>query len=160
MQLTETKAIELANLAIKSGFYLKRSYAVKLDLARQIKESLNLSCTGEEMLEHLTATKPVIKKATKPAKEMQPTFAGSALSKERDRAILSGNKFIITRAEETKTALRPGEQVKTTKDLQVTLQVPCGWINPTVHASRINARKACPQNRKLLHQSALSYTLP
>ena len=52
MQLAETKAMKVAEQAAKTGFYLKRLYEVKLDIARQIKESLNLSCTGEEMLEH------------------------------------------------------------------------------------------------------------
>lgn len=101
LKLSENKAIELANLAIKTGFYFKRSYAVKLDLAKQMREDLGISCTGEEMLEHLTATKPAIKKATskKPAKEMQPTFTGSALAKERNREILQGNKFLITYAQ-------------------------------------------------------------
>lgn len=99
LKLSENKAMNVAEQAIKTGFYFKRNYAVKLDLAKQIREDLGISCTGEEMLEHLTATKPVIKKATKPAKEVQPTFTGTALAKERDRAILSGGKFIITYAQ-------------------------------------------------------------
>ena len=96
MQLTETKAMKVAEQAVKAGFYLKRSYEVKLDIARQIKESLNLACTGEEMLEHLTATKPVIKK---PVKDLAPSFIGSAQAKERNREVMQGNKFLITYAQ-------------------------------------------------------------
>ena len=99
MQLAETKAMKVAEQAVKAGFYLKRSYEVKLDIARQIKESLNLACTGEEMLEHLTATKPVIKKAAKPVKDLKPSFIGSAQAKERNREVMQGNKFLITYAQ-------------------------------------------------------------
>lgn len=94
LKLSESKAIELA---IKTGFYLKRSYAVKLDLAKEIREELGIDCTGEAMLEHLTASKPAIKKAT--SKPVKPSFVGSAQAKERNREILQGNKFLITYAQ-------------------------------------------------------------
>lgn len=107
LKLSENKATELANLAIKTGFYLKRSYDVKLDIARSIKEQLSLSCTGEDMLEHLTATKP-IKKAAKPPKVAPaPTFTGSALAKERQLQVTAGDKFIITYAQNETAVNRP-----------------------------------------------------
>ncbi len=98
LKLSETQAQKIADLAIKTGFYLKRSYDVKLDIARSMKEQLSLSCTGEDMLDHLTMTKP-IKKATKPVKDLKPSFVGSAQAKERNREILQGNKFLITYAQ-------------------------------------------------------------
>ncbi len=100
MQLSENKAMKVAEQAIKTGFYLKRSYEVKLDIARQMREDLGINCTGEEMLEHLTATKPTKERATsKPAKDLKPSFVGSAQAKERNREILQGNKFLITYAQ-------------------------------------------------------------
>lgn len=98
LKLSENKATELANMAIKTGFHLKRSFAVKLDLAKRIREDLGISCTGEEMLEHLTATKER-STSKKQAVEMQPTFTGTALAKERNREILQGDKFLITYAQ-------------------------------------------------------------
>lgn len=149
LKLSENKAIELADLAIKTGFYLKRSYAVKLDLAKQMREELCINCTGEEMLEHLTASKPVIKKAPKPAKDLKPSFVGSALSKERDRAILSGGKFIITYAQnETAVNLPFFNNLKAYSDhIGAQLLVVKGHYNTTAFSGQCKGAQRSMQRR-------------
>ena len=75
-QLSLAKTEKVLNLLEIKGFFLKRSYAVRLDLAREIMEEVKATgCTGEEFLKYLESLKPV-KKAQKVKQEVIPTFAG------------------------------------------------------------------------------------
>lgn len=105
-QLTpETKKV--LNLLEMKGFFLKRSYAVKLDLAREIMEEVNATgCTGEEFLCYLESLKPV-KKAPKARQKIDPTFAGQVKASEADRPVLYGKRFIITSAQNETAVFTP-----------------------------------------------------
>ena len=71
--LSQTKIEQVLNLVEMRGFFLKRSYPVKLDLAKEIKEELGIHATGEDFLNYLESLKPVKPKAKR---EVIPTFAG------------------------------------------------------------------------------------
>lgn len=89
------KAIELA---LQKNFFLKRSYNVKIDVAREIRDMINSDLSGEAMLNLLEANKPAKAKPT--AKAMpEPSFVGSAIASERNRQITEGTKFLVTYAQ-------------------------------------------------------------
>ena len=103
-QLSQAKTEKVAQLVEMKGFFLKRSYAVKLDLAREIMETAKVThCTGEEFLQYLESLKPT---ATKKEKAV-PTFIGQVKASEADRPVLSGKRFIITSAQNETAVFSP-----------------------------------------------------
>lgn len=106
-QLSLAKTEKVLNLLEMKGFFLKRSYAVKLDLAREIMEEVKATgCTGEDFLQFLESLKPV-KKAQKVKQEVIPTFIGQVNASEVDRLVLAGKRFIITSAQNETAVFTP-----------------------------------------------------
>jgi hypothetical protein len=106
-QLSQAKIEKVLNLAEMKGFFLKRSYAVKLDIAREIMEEVKATgCTGEEFLHYLESLKPA-KKATKAKQEVIPTFIGQVKASEADRPVLYGKRFLITSAQNETAVFSP-----------------------------------------------------
>lgn len=106
LKLSENKAEKVLNLLEMKGFFLKRSYAVKLDLAREIMEEVKATgCTGEDFLKYLESMKPA--KAPKVRQEVIPTFAGQVKASEADRPVLYGKRFIITSAQNETEVFTP-----------------------------------------------------
>ena len=102
LQLNEVQTKAVLNLANEKSFFLKRKYDVKLDIAKEIRDSVGLrgSVTGKELVEWLEANKQAPSKPAKAAKQQtQPTFAGSAFASEQDRPIISGDRFLVTYAQ-------------------------------------------------------------
>lgn len=104
-QLSQAKIERVLNLAEMKGYFLKRSYSVKLDIAKEIKEEVGITATGEEFLSYLENLRPT-KKATGKS-EVLPTFIGQVKASEADRPILSGQKFIITSAQNETAVFTP-----------------------------------------------------
>ena len=103
--LSQTKVERVLNLVEMKGYFLKRSYGVKLDIAREIMEDVKVkNFTGEEFLDYLETLRPV-KAHSK--KEVLPTFIGQVKASEADRPILSGQKFIITSAQNETAVFSP-----------------------------------------------------
>lgn len=106
MQLSQTKIEKTLHLVEMKGFFLKRSYGVKLDLAREIMEETKTSgFTGEEFMDYLETLRPA--KSSKEKPEIIPTFTGQVKASEADRPILSGQKFIITSAQNETAVFNP-----------------------------------------------------
>ena len=104
MQLSQAKHERVLNLVEMKGFFLKRSYGVKLDLAREIMEETKVTgFTGEGFLNYLETLRPT--KTSK--KEVIPTFMGQVKASEADRPILSGQRFIITSAQNETAVFNP-----------------------------------------------------
>lgn len=103
-QLSQAKTEKVLNLVEMKGFFLKRSYSVKLDLAREIMEAAKVShCTGEEFLQYLESLKPTAMKKEK----VVPTFIGQVKASEADRPVLYGKRFIITSAQNETAVFMP-----------------------------------------------------
>lgn len=107
-QLSQSKIERVLSLVEMKGFFLKRSYSVKLDLAKEIKEELDISATGEEFLNYLETLKPVKQPTAKREKtEVTPTFVGQVKASEADRPIIYGKRFIITSAQNETAVFSP-----------------------------------------------------
>ena len=105
--LSPSKIERVLNLVEMKGHFLKRSYNVKLDIAKEIKEELNIQATGEEFMAYLESLRPT--KATSKAgkAEVIPTFAGQVKASEADRPIIYGKRFIITSAQNETAVFSP-----------------------------------------------------
>lgn len=98
MSLPQSKVERVLNLVEMKGYFLKRSYLVKLDIAREIMEEANAKgFTGEEFLQYLETLRPA--KTTSKKVEVLPAFTGQVKASEADRPIMPGQKFIITSAQ-------------------------------------------------------------
>lgn len=106
-QLSQAKIEQVLSLAEMKGFFLKRSYSVKLDLAKEIRDELNIHATGEEFLQYLESLKPVKPTAKREKTEMIPTFAGQVKASEADRPIIYGKRFIVTSAQNETAVFAP-----------------------------------------------------
>lgn len=105
MSLSQATIERVLNLVEMKGYFLKRSYPVKLDLAREIMEEVNVKgFTGYEFLDYLETLRPA--KATSKV-EVLPTFIGQVKASEADRPVLSGKKFIITSAQNETAVFSP-----------------------------------------------------
>ena len=105
--LSQAKIEQVLSLAEIRGFFLKRSYAVKLDLAKEIRDELNIHATGEDFLQYLESLKPVKPTAKREKTEMIPTFAGQVKASEADRPIIYGKRFIVTSAQNETAVFAP-----------------------------------------------------
>ena len=107
-QLSLAKTEKVLNLLEMKGFFLKRSYAVKLDLAREIMEEVKATgCTGEEFMQYLESLKPAKATNKREKQEVVPAFIGQVKASEADRPILSGKRFIITSAQNETAVFTP-----------------------------------------------------
>ena len=106
-QLSLAKTEKVLNLLEMKGFFLKRSYAVKLDLAKEIREEMGIPCTGEDFLQFLESLKPVKKAHKAKAADVIPTFVGQVKASEADRPVLAGKRFIITSAQNETAVFTP-----------------------------------------------------
>lgn len=107
-QVSLAKTEKVLNLLEMKGFFLKRSYAVKLDLAREIMEEVKTTgCTGEEFLCYLESLKPAKATSKREKQEAIPTFIGQVKASEADRPVLYGKRFIITSAQNETAVFTP-----------------------------------------------------
>lgn len=108
ISLPQSKVERVLNLVEMKGYFLKRSYPVKLDIAREIKEEIKVKdFTGEEFIDYLESLRPT--KATSKAGKVEvlPAFTGQVKASEADRPILPGQKFIITSAQNETAVFTP-----------------------------------------------------